>query len=110
MANKFLRKYLTPAAATETLIYEVPDANTTVVSSLRVTNRSASAATLAVNVYPVGGATAYALLKNYLLPANQTMDVFSGVSCVLEATDELKITASQSTVDFYLSYMEMDRA
>jgi hypothetical protein len=35
--------------------------------------------------------------------------VFSGVPCVLEAADVIKVTSSQSTVDFYLSYLEMDR-
>jgi hypothetical protein len=38
------------------------------------------------------------------------MDAFSGVPCVLEAGDELKITSSEASVDFYLSFMEMDRS
>lgn len=109
MANKYLRKHLTPSAATETAIYTVPSANTAVASSLRVTNRNASPATLSVNVYPSGGATAYALLKSYVLPASQTMDVFSGVPCVLETGDVLKVTSSVTTTDFFLSYLEMDR-
>ncbi len=110
MANKYFRKYLTPSAATETAIYTVPAANTGVLSSLRVTNRNASSTNLTVNVYPGGGATAYCLLKTYALPTNQTMDVFSGVPCVLESADVIKVTSSQSTVDFYLSYLEMDRS
>lgn len=110
MANKYLRKHLTPSAATETTIYTAPDANTGVLSSLRATNRSASTTALTVNVYPGGGATAYCLLKGYALPSNQTMDVFSGVPCVLETGDVLKVTSTQATVDFYLSYLEMDRS
>jgi len=109
MANKYFRKYLTPSAATETAIYTVPAANSAVLSSLRVTNRNASTTALSVAVYPGGGATAYSLLKTYSLPTNQTMDVFSGVPCVLEAADVIKVTSSQATVDFYLSYLEMDR-
>ena len=109
MANKYLRKYLTPSAATETTIYTVPSANTSVVSSLRVTNENASSASLTVAVYPLGGATPYYLLRSYSLPTNQTMDAFSGVPLVLEATDVLKVTASVASVDFYLSYLEMDR-
>ncbi len=109
MANKYFRKYLTPSAATETAIYTVPAANSTVLSSLRVTNRNASSTNLTVVVYPLGGGTGYHLLKTYALPTNQTMDVFSGVPCVLEATDVIKVTSSQATVDFYLSYLEMDR-
>jgi hypothetical protein len=110
MANKYLRKNLTPSAATETAIYTVPSANTAVVSSLRVTNRNANVATLAINVYPSGGATAYALLKGYSLPTSQTMDAFSGVPCILETGDVLKVTSSVATVDFHMSYLEIDRA
>jgi len=110
MANKYLRKFLTPAAATETTIYTVPAANTAVLSSLRVTNRNASTTALTVNVYPLGAATAYCLLKVYSLPTNQTMDILSGVPCILEATDVIKVTSSMATVDFYLSYLEADRA
>jgi hypothetical protein len=110
MANKYLRKYLTPSSATETTIYTAPDANTAVLSSLRVTNRHSSTAALTVNVYPGGGATAYCLLKVYALPTNQTMDVLSGVPCILEAADVIKVTSSLATVDFYLSYLETDRS
>jgi hypothetical protein len=110
MANKYLRKHLTPAAATETTIYTVPSANTAAVSSLRVTNRNANVAALSVNIFPSGGATAFALLKNYALPTNQTMDAFSGVPCIMETGDVLKVTSSVATVDFQLSFLEMDRA
>jgi hypothetical protein len=110
MANKYLRKHLTPSSATETTIYTAPAANTAVLSSLRVTNRNASTTALTVNVYPGGGATAFCLLKTYSLPTNQTLDVLSGVPCVLEASDVLKVTSSLSTVDFYLSYLETDRS
>ncbi len=110
MANKYFRKHLTPSAATETAIYTVPAANSAVLSSLRVTNRNASSTNLTVVVYPLGAATGYHLLKTYSLPTNQTMDVFSGVPCVMEATDVIKVTSSQATVDFYLSYLEMDRS
>ena len=110
MSNKYLRKHLTPSAATETTIYTVPAANTAIVSSLRVTNRNASPATLSVNVFPGGGATAFALLKGYPLPTNQTMDAFSGVPCILETGDILKVTSSVATVDFHLSFLETDRS
>ena len=110
MANKYLRKYSTPSAATETTLYTVPDANVAIVSSLRVTNENANTTNLTVAVYPGGGATSYKLLKAYLLPTSQTMDVLSGVTCVLQAEDVLKITSSVSDVDFWLSYLEIDRS
>lgn len=109
MSNKYFRQPLIPDATTETIIYTVPAANAAVLSSLRVTNGNASAAALSVNVYPGGGATAFALLKSYALPANQTMDVFSGVPCILEAGDELKVTSNVASVAFILSYLEIDR-
>ena len=110
MANKYLRKYLTPSAATETTIYTAPDANNSVLSSLRVTNDNASTATISAAIYPGGGATPYKLMKSYVLPASQTLDIFSGVPCVLIAGDVLKVTASVADVDFYLSYLEIDRS
>lgn len=109
MANKYLRKYATPTAATETTLYTVPDANTAILVSLRVTNANSASTLLDVTVAPVGGGTAYALLSNHFLPVNATMDVFGGVSCVLESGDALKIESSQADVDFHLSYLEIDR-
>lgn len=110
MANKYLRKYSTPSAATETTLYTVPAANVAIVSSLRVTNENAGSTALTVTVYPGGGATGYSLLKTYSLPTSQTMDVLSGVTCVLETGDVLKVTSSVSDVDFWLSYLEIDRS
>ena len=110
MANKYFRKYLTPSAATATEIYVVPDANVSVLSSLRVTNENANTATLTAAVHPASGATAYHLLKGYSLPTSQTLDILSGVPCVLQAGDQLKVTSSVADVDFWLSYLEMDRS
>jgi len=110
MANKYLRKYLTPSAATETTIYTAPDANNAVLSSLRVTNDNANTATINAAIYPEGGATPYKLTKSYTLLTSQTFDIFSGVPCVLIAGDVLKVTASVADVDFYLSYLEIDRS
>ncbi len=109
MANKYLRKVLTPSAAAETTIYTVPAATTAVLSSLRVTNSNASNALITAVLCPSGGATGYHVLKSYVLPVNATMDVFSGVSFVMEATDVIKVTSTQANVDFVLSYLEVDR-
>ena len=110
MSNKYLREFLTPSAATETTIYTAPAANNAVLSSLRVTNDSASSSNISVAIYPQGGATPYKLMKTYVLPTSQTLDVFSGVPCVLIAGDVLKVTSSAADVDFYLSYLEIDRS
>jgi hypothetical protein len=108
MANKYLRKYLIPSAATETLLYTVPSANATVVRSLRVTNTGTG--TTAITVAHTGTGTTYYLQKNRSLDVNGTFDVFNGIPCVLEAGDVLRVTSSLAGSHFYLSYLEMDRS
>ena len=109
MANKYFRKHLIPTAATETELYVVPAANLAILNSLRITNANSASSLIDVVVYPLGGATGYSLLRNHFLPVNATMDVFSGIPCVLEATDKITVESSQATVHFYLSYLEVDR-
>jgi hypothetical protein len=109
MANKYLRQHLTPSAATETELYVVPAANNAVLSSLRITNDGAGPATVTVTLYPGGGATEYKLLKGCVIFTGQTVDAFSGVPCVLIAGDELTVTSDIADIDFYLSYLEIDR-
>ena len=109
MANKYFRKNLIPAAATEIMLYTVPAANTAVASSLRITNANSTSSSLDIKVYPLGGATPFYVLRSYSLPVNGTMDALSGVPLVLEASDELAVESSEGDVTFYLSYLEMDR-
>ena len=107
MANKYLRKYLIPDAATETTLYTVPDANTGISRSLRVTNAGAASALITVTQYTAG--VPHYLLKARTLPVNQTFDVFNGIPCIVEAGDIIKVTSSIAAVHFYLSYLEVDR-
>jgi len=109
MANKYLKQHHIAVSATPHTIYTVPDANTAILNSLRVTNANSADATITVIAYPGGGSTGYHLMRDIFLPVNATMDVFSGVPCVLEATDELEVEASEDDVVFYLSYLEVDR-
>ena len=109
MAVKYFREHLTPSAATETTIYTVPAANTAIISSLRITNTGSATTTLNLAIYPDGGATPYKILEDTVLAIDSTMDAFNGVSCVMEESDIIKVTSSQADVDFYLSYMEVDR-
>lgn len=109
MANKYLRKYLSPAAGMEEILYVVPDANTAIASSLRITNGNSTTTQLDVTVYPLSGPTGYKLLDTYALPVDATMDVFSGIPCILEAGDVLAVASTEADVTFYLSYLEMDR-
>ena len=87
----------------------VPAANTAVISSLRITNTGSSTSTINLAIYPDGGATPYKILEDTVLAIDSTMDAFNGVSCVMEEADVIKVLSSQADVDFYLSYMEVDR-
>jgi hypothetical protein len=108
MSNKYFRDHLVPSAATATDLYTVPLENTAIIRSLRVTNANASDTSITVSEYDSGGSQRY-LLKEYPLSPDGTIDVFNGVPCVLEAGDKITVESSQSTVHFYLSYMEHDR-
>ena len=108
MANKYFRKVLIPSAATETTIYTVPSANSAIVRSLRVTNNGTG--TASVTITHTGTGTTYYLQKNRALEVNGTFDVFNGIPCVLETGDELRVTSSIAGVNFYLSYLEIDRS
>ena len=108
MSNKYFREHLIPSSATETDLYTVPDANTSILRSLRVTNANASDTAITVSQYDDGGTEVY-LLKEYPLSPDGTIDVFNGVPCILEAGDKITVESSQSTVHFYLSYLETDR-
>lgn len=109
MSNKYLRKRISPSAATETDLYTVPTANTGILNSLRVTNANASRASVTVSHYVSGSATEYYLLRSYVLAPNASMDVFNGVPCILEAGDKISVESSVATVYFHLSYLEVDR-
>ncbi len=109
MANKYFRKRATPSATTETDLYTVPEANTAIVNSLRVTNGNASRATITVSHYVSGVATEYFLLKGYVLAPDSTMDVFNGVPLIMEAGDKIAVESSVATTYYYLSYLEVDR-
>ena len=107
MANKYFRKVLFLKAAAPTEIYTVPSANSAIVRSLRVTNNGTG--TASVTITHTGTGTTYYLQKNRALEVNGTFDVFNGIPCVLETGDELRVTSSIAGVNFYLSYLEMDR-
>lgn len=109
MANKYLRKALIPSAATATDMYTVPEANTGIIKSLRVTNDSAARSSIYVSQYSAGSAEEHLLTNGFVLPVGASFDLFNGVSCVLEAGDKLTVKSSQADVTFYLSYLEVDR-
>jgi len=109
MSDKYFREVLIPEAATETTLYTVPAANSAILRSLRVTNANAGSANITVSQYDAGSVTTHYLYKAQALAADASVDVFAGVPCVLEEDNVLKVTASETDVCFYLSYLEIDR-
>jgi len=109
MANKYFRQVLIPTATIETSMYTVPDANTAIVRSLRVTNITGTASDITVAVYVNGVGTGNVVQKTRSVGPYSTFDVFNGIPCVMEASDVLKVISSGSNVHFYLSYLEVDR-
>ena len=109
MADKYLRKISRPNAATETTIYTVPAANSAMIRSLRVTNTNASSANITVTQNDSRSIATNYLFKDQALAANATVDVFNGIPCILEEGNVLKVTSSQASAHFYLSYLEVDR-
>jgi hypothetical protein len=109
MANKYFRKTSIPSAGVETTIYTVPSANSAILRSLRVTNAGALTTSITVTQYTGGVAPAHYLQRGKTVPVNTTIDVFNGVPCVMETGDVLKVTSTESSVVFYLSYLEIDR-
>ena len=90
-----------PAAATNTNLYTVPAATSTVCSTLGVANRGADAATFRVAVRP-GGATLANQHYLYYGVQLQTGDSFAAtIGVTLAATDV--VTAYASTADLSFS-------
>ena len=91
-----------PSATTETTLYTVPAATSTVASSLVVTNRGAVADAFRASVSVGGGATA---TKDYLfydvpIAANDTFIATIGIT--LATTDVVRVYAGTTALSFSL--------
>lgn len=91
-----------PSATTETVLYTVPAATETIVSTLTIANRSASDATLRVSVSDNGAATA---TKDYVVydltcAGNGFLAFTLGIT--LNATDVVRVYASSANLSFNL--------
>lgn len=91
-----------PNATTETTLYTVPAATSTVVSSLIVANRGASVVTFRVSIAVGGGVTQNKdyLYYDILMPPNDTF--IATVGLTLAAGDIVKCYASTANVSFNL--------
>jgi len=114
MANTF--KVVTKANVTSAdIIYTVASSTTTVILGLVLGNTTASQITttvsLATDTSNRSGANNEAnqtveLVTNAPIPAGSSLELLAGNKVVLEATDEIKVSAS-GAVDVALSIMEM---
>ena len=114
MANTF--KCVTKAGVTSLdVIYTVASSTTTVVLGLVLGNTTTSQVTATVTLNTDTSARSGAndeanqaveLVTNAPIPAGSSLELLSGNKVVLEATDEIKVSASGAT-DVALSIMEM---
>jgi len=89
-----------PAATTATTLYTVPAATQAIVSTLTVTNQTATAGTYRIAVRVAGATLAAAqyLAYDVSLPGNATDTLTLGVT--LGATDVITVYASAATFSF----------
>ena len=89
-----------PAATTATTLYTVPAATQAILSTLTVTNQTATAGTYRIAVRVAGAALAAAqyLAYDVSLPGNATDTLTLGVT--LGATDVITVYASAATFSF----------
>jgi hypothetical protein len=89
-----------PSATTETDLYTVAASTETIVSTIIVTNRSASDATFRISQSVAGGATAN---KDYLvydstIPGSGFITLTLGIT--MAATDKIRVYASSANLSF----------
>lgn len=90
-----------PAAATATTLYTVPGATSTVLSSVIVTNRSATGTSFRISFTPTGGTddqNQQFIAYDLQIKGNQTIEFTVGVT--LEATAKIRVYATLATLTF----------
>ena len=97
MANTFKNAVSSAIGTSQTSVYTVPASTTTTVIGLTVSNITASAITVDVELYD-NSATAYVVIGNDIsIPANSTLSFISGQKIVLAESDKLAVTSSASS-------------
>jgi hypothetical protein len=91
-----------PGAASQTTLYTVPAATSTVCSSIVVCNRSATATSFRVAVQPAGAGIAvqHYLYYDVTIAGNDTFIATIGIT--LAATDLVSVYATLATLSFNL--------
>lgn len=91
-----------PSATTETDLYTVPAATSTIASSIIVCNRSAVLSTFRVSIAVGGGATANKDYIYYDLPLGANDTFIATIGVTLAATDKVKVYSSNTNLSFSL--------
>jgi hypothetical protein len=96
-----------PSANVLTTLYQVPDGNSAVISSINIANLDANAAafSIAANVNGVATANANYLAWRVSVPGNDSIALSLGVT--LNASSFLSVNANTSTVSFSAFGTEM---
>lgn len=91
-----------PSATTETTLYTCPSNTQTIVSSLVVCNRSATARTYRISVRPDGASLAnqHYIAYDATVPANDTIALSLGIS--INDADVISVYASTTDLSFNL--------
>ena len=89
-----------PSATTETDLYTVPSATTSVVSSLVVSNRGATTASFRISIAVAGASTSNKdyIYYDLIIGGNDTFIATVGIT--LSATDVVRIYSSNSSLSF----------
>lgn len=89
-----------PSATTDTTLYTVPAATSTVVSTLSVANRGTSAASYRIAVRPAGASLAnqHYVAYDAVIAGNTTVALTLGVT--LAATDVVAVYSSSANLSF----------
>jgi hypothetical protein len=89
-----------PSATTATDLYTVPASTETVISTIFVCNRGATAATYRISIRPNGDTQAnqHYLAYDALLLANDSIAITVG--CTLDAADVITVYASTANLSF----------
>ena len=89
-----------PSATTETDLYTVPSATSTVCSSISICNRGATQTTFRISISAAGAATANKdyLYYDVILAGNDTFIATIGLT--LATTDKIRIYSGNSSLSF----------
>jgi hypothetical protein len=97
-----------PSATTETDLYTVPSATSTVASSVIVCNRSSVLSTFRISIAVGGGATSNKDYIYYDLPIGANDTFIATIGVTLATTDKVKVYSSNTNLSFSLYGSEIN--